>query len=397
MRIQIPPSALQPPAPAPALLAEPPPLDPMDMDFGLPPGAPLEQPVQQPAYLAPTNAPRRTLNQQGKKRKRKKTPAAENDWSCVGWGVGLLIVAFVSAGMPGMDEMGRGGRGITKLIARLLFMLGPYAPLVGILVGLGGIALIIYGLKRVPKVASLIAGGFVSLMLIVVCGLSFMNAMGMLQVGNQNNGVASNNVGPPSFGPPERHSITRERHAVERESRRSEMREEQDLRNAVVEIAGRSIRGGDHVVPGHFNFSKATTPLKFGDLAGHRSGFQRIDAYYSDQPINGVVFGLDGIATHIALSEPNESGLVATSKQDGEAVHGFNLNFDGHKLIGIQAMFGKLRGGSIDTSSLRKGKWIGESADTFEFVTGNGQPVYGFAVHKEHGFDIVGFQLVIKR
>ena len=60
-------------------------------------------------------------------------------------------------------------------------------------------------------------------------------------------------------------------------------------------------------------------------------------------------------------------------------------------------MFGKLRGGSIDTSSLRKGKWIGESADTFEFVTGNGQPVYGFAVHKEHGFDIVGFQLVIKR
>ena len=377
-RIQIPLTAFESLEAPPSSQVETGQLDLMNANIGLP-AAPTGQPVQQSAHLTPAQT-YGTSNLKRKKRRRKKQqPAGENDWGSVGWGVGLLIVAFISAAMPGMDELGRGGRGITKLVATVLFMLGPYAPLLGILVGLGGIALIIYGLGRVPKVASFVGGGVVSLLLVTICGLSFVNAMGFLQLGR-----GGNSGGPPGIHQPGEfsHSATRF----------GDHEEQFNHAYETSKIAGRSIQNLKFLMP-HDRNPLSNTPLEFGDLVGAKS--DNGDMHYQITPIHGVAFAVDHIA-HITFSLRDESSPLASSAEDGEAVHGFNLNFAGGQLAGIQPIFGKLDGESIKQSDLRDGEWLGQSTDEFETVTGKGSVVHGFVVFKENGFDIVGFQLVIK-
>lgn len=122
-----------------------------------------------------------TPQYQYKKKTAQRKPTFQFDkieWQIVGTGVVLLILAFVSAFMPEMDEMSNRGRGISRLIARLLFMLGPYAPLAGALLGLAGIALIVSGFGGIPNAIRFSFGGVASLVLVATCGLSFYHAMG---------------------------------------------------------------------------------------------------------------------------------------------------------------------------------------------------------------------------
>lgn len=125
--------------------------------------------------------PKRGLTRREKLQRARNRDAGDSnefDWHMAGWGVALVILGFVSVGMPDAESI-RGGRGVVKLLGKALFMLGPFAPLLGLLLGLGGVGLIATSAKNLPKAAVIVGGSVLSLMLVLACGASFLNASGM--------------------------------------------------------------------------------------------------------------------------------------------------------------------------------------------------------------------------
>ena len=416
----------------------------------VPPAAPL--PPQLPAT-------QRTF----KKKTKRAASKEENDWSCVGWGVALIIVAFVSVALPGMDELGRGGRGITKLIVTVLFFLGPFAPLVGMLLGFGGVALIVHGLKRVPRVVTMIGGGIISLLMLLCCGLSFLVAMDILNPTLNNEFAQSHVQQQKEMRTKFEEDSRKQQEAFDAQVKKDqeefaqqgrEMQERFDKQNqrmldrvfsggdgsadddsgtsdnparsrrasrrnrtrrggfggsdlggsdrhtnlrAFADLHSRSIREGDKVFNlDDFDFSKSDVRLTFGEIAGQTERMGNV--FYSGSPLEGIALATQGPATYTAPANPDEAGNWVTSIKDGEAIYGFNLNFQRGELLGIQAIFCDLNDGELDDSNLNTGQWVGQEADDdkFETVNGNGKLIYGYVIFKD-GFSIAGFQLIVEK
>ena len=93
---------------------------------------------------------------------------------------GIVICLFPLGGMSARG--GRGGKG--KALVILVSMLGPFAPLLGIALGLGGALMIVFGLKRVPKAITGSVASVLFLIVLISGGIGMMPAFEQLASGS---------------------------------------------------------------------------------------------------------------------------------------------------------------------------------------------------------------------
>ena len=121
------------------------------------------------------------------------------------------------------------------------------------------------------------------------------------------------------------------------------------------------------------------------------------NVFYSGSPLEGIALATQGPATYTAPANPDEAGNWVTSIKDGEAIYGFNLNFQRGELLGIQAIFCDLNDGELDDSNLNTGQWVGQEADDdkFETVNGNGKLIYDTS-YSRMGFLLLDFNSLLR-
>lgn len=315
----------------------------------------------------------------------------EFDWGTAGWGIGLIILAFVSCAMPGADEI-RGGRGIIGLLSRVLFALGPYAPMFGLLFGLGGVGLIAMAAKGVARIPVYIGGGVVGVILLVACLGSFLGAMGMFD-GMSGRAVASSNA---------RHSSSiaesRNRHAEEFRKSKEQFEAEfaaqmqnhrfpstDTSRNAIPQppsVGGRS--------PFEPNFggqnSKTENDNPFGDVedfdpanpfADAEAASKRSRSQRGSQANRGAQRGaLRGSKPNGRASAPTESPTSSVQFRDPFERARTRIEFA--KRFGRGKSLGVIKIRSFDDSSLELGPSVGAESPIGR-VFYDSQPIKGIA------------------
>ncbi len=307
----------------------------------------------------------------------------ENNWRLIGWGAALTVIAFVSAALPGIEDPGRGGRGIVKLLKLLLFFLGPYSPLLGIVVGLVGVSLAVAGFKQVTRAISLPCGVVVAGLVIATCATSFVSAIGTFNTKRKD----------------EREHIAKVRQQLSESQKRiddtaAKARKHRAEENAKTLIRNRFIHSGESLFSvKNEGFKDNSVPKRLGDIAGDLSTAR---IYYTDSPVTAIAFFETFFGYFVGLAEIEDEGPWIARGNQGEILYGMNLNFENGELAGVQPIFGELSNDVIDRSTLREGKWMGSSAapNRTEQLSGNGKPILGMALDTPQT-KIQGIQLII--
>lgn len=92
----------------------------------------------------------------------------------------------------------------------------------------------------------------------------------------------------------------------------------------------------------------------------------------------------------------DRSETALSVAKDGYAVGGFNVAFEGSKVIGIRCVFVKLKGNDkVDTNDFYYGRWLGSKAadGNSQFISGEGNVVFGLFFDRS-SVNICGIGLV---